>query len=112
MSPILEKKEAYKKGTLPLADVVNAARHALKRGQQAEHNVENSLLLPRKVLHTNGFRLSVHFYIILSATLSWLPSMQRISEWFRAAEGVSKLLICYPVWVSERNRTTHVRASN
>jgi len=27
-------------------------------------------------------------------------------------EGVSKLLICYPVWVSERNRTTHVRASN
>jgi hypothetical protein len=31
--------------------------------------VENSLLLPRKVLHTNGFRLSVHFYIILPATL-------------------------------------------
>ena len=26
-------------------------------------------LLPRKVLHTNGFRLSVHFYIILPATL-------------------------------------------
>jgi hypothetical protein len=31
--------------------------------------VENSLLLPRKVLHNNGFRLSVHFYIILPATL-------------------------------------------
>ena len=27
-------------------------------------------------------------------------------------EGVSKLLICYPLGVSERNRTTHVRASN
>ena len=27
-------------------------------------------------------------------------------------EGVSKLLICYPVCVSERNKTTHVRASN
>jgi hypothetical protein len=70
MGPILYKKEAYKKGTLPLADAVYVARHALKRGQQAEHNVENSLLLPRKVLHNNGFRLSVHFYIILPATLS------------------------------------------
>jgi hypothetical protein len=69
MGPALWKKEAYKKGTVPLADAVNVARHALKRGQQAEHNVENSLLLPRKVLHTNGFRLSVHFYIILPATL-------------------------------------------
>jgi hypothetical protein len=36
---------------------------------QAEHNVENSLLLPRKVLHTNEFRLSGHFYIILPATV-------------------------------------------
>jgi hypothetical protein len=27
-------------------------------------------------------------------------------------EGVSELLIGYPVWVSEQNRTTHVRASN
>ena len=69
MGPTLWKKEAYKKDTRPLADAVNVARHALKRGQQAEHNVENSLLLPRKVLHTNGFRLSVHFYIILPATL-------------------------------------------
>ena len=69
MGPTLWKKGAYKKGTLPLADAVNVARHALKRGHQAEHNVENSLLLPRKVLHTNGFRLSVHFYIILPATL-------------------------------------------
>jgi hypothetical protein len=74
MGPTLWKKEAYKKGTLPLADAVNVARHALKRGQQAEHNVENSLLLPRKVLHTNGFRLSVHFYIILPATLLEAPS--------------------------------------
>jgi hypothetical protein len=57
------------KGTLPLADAVNVARHALKRGQQAEHNVENSFLLLRKMLHTNGFRLSVHFYIVLPATL-------------------------------------------
>ena len=31
--------------------------------------MENSFVLPRKVLHTNGFRLSVHFYIILPATL-------------------------------------------
>ena len=72
MSPILWKKEAYKKGTLPPADAVNVARHALKKGQQAEPNVENSLLLPRKVLYTNGFRLSVHFYIILPATLHML----------------------------------------
>jgi len=27
-------------------------------------------------------------------------------------EGVSKLWICYPVGVAERNNTTHVRASN
>jgi hypothetical protein len=27
-------------------------------------------------------------------------------------EGVSELWICYPVWVSKRNRTTHVRASH
>jgi hypothetical protein len=32
--------------------------------------VENSSLLPRKVIHTNGFRLSGHFYIILPATLN------------------------------------------
>jgi hypothetical protein len=31
--------------------------------------VENSLSLPRKVLHTKGFRLNGHFYIILPATL-------------------------------------------
>ena len=54
---------------LTLADPVNVARHALKRGWQAEHNVENALSLPREVLHTNGFRLSGHFYIILPATL-------------------------------------------
>jgi hypothetical protein len=28
------------------------------------------------------------------------------------AEDVSELLICYPLWVSEQNRTTHVIASN
>ena len=54
---------------LILADAVNVAQHALKRGQQAEHNVENSLSLPRKVLHTNRFRLNGHFYIVLPATL-------------------------------------------
>ena len=54
---------------LTLADAVNVARHALQREQQAEHTVENFFLLSRKVLHTNGFRLSVHFYIILPATL-------------------------------------------
>jgi len=50
--------------------------------------VENSFLLPRKVLHTNGFRLSVHFYIILPATLIknpaaiapvWLEKPERIA---------------------------------
>ena len=58
---------------LPLAGAVNVARHALKRGQQAEHNVGNPLLLPRKVLHTDGFHLSGHFYIISTATLSGMP---------------------------------------
>jgi hypothetical protein len=57
---------------LTLADAVNVAQHALKRGQQAEHNVENSLSLPRKVLHTNRFRLNGHFYIVLPATLESL----------------------------------------
>src|SRR4030095_7397298 len=49
---------------------------------QAEHNVENSLLLPRKVLHNNGFRLSVHFYIILPATLTYKKKLlsQRIHQ--------------------------------
>ena len=65
----IEEKGLKGGGTLTLADAVNVARHALKRGQQAEHNVENSFLLPRKVLHTNEFRLSGHFYIILPATL-------------------------------------------
>jgi hypothetical protein len=32
--------------------------------------VENSSLRPRKVIHTNGFRLNGHFYIILPATLT------------------------------------------
>jgi hypothetical protein len=58
------------KGTLTLADAVDVAQHALKRGQQAEHNVENSLSLSRKVIHTKGFRLSGHFYITLPATLT------------------------------------------
>jgi hypothetical protein len=40
MGLILYKKEAYKKGALTLADAVNVAQHALKRGQQAEHNVK------------------------------------------------------------------------
>jgi len=57
---------------LTLADAAHVAQHALKRGRQAERNVENSLSLPHKVLHTNGFRLSVHFYIILPATLKCL----------------------------------------
>ena len=57
------------RSTLTLADAVNVAQHALKRGPQGEHNGENSLSLPRKVLHTNGFRLSGHFYISLPATL-------------------------------------------
>jgi len=70
MGPVLQKKKAYKRGALTLADAVNVARHALKRGQQVGHNVENSFLLPRKALHTSGFRLSGHFYIILPATLS------------------------------------------
>jgi hypothetical protein len=54
---------------LTLADAVNVAQHALKRGQQAGRNVENSVSLSRKVLHTNGFRLNGHFYIVLPATL-------------------------------------------
>src|SRR5262245_23133824 len=54
---------------LTLADAVHIAQDALKRGQQAERNVENSLSLPHKVLHSNGFRVSVHFYTNFPATL-------------------------------------------
>ena len=43
----------------------------------------------------------------------WLPRVNMRNAYaVLANEGVSKLLICYPVWVSERNRTTHVRASH
>jgi hypothetical protein len=44
-------------------------------------------LLPRKMLHTNGFRLSVHFYIILPATLSRIKSSQKSkSHFFKVGE--------------------------
>jgi len=57
-------------------------------------------LLPRKVLHTNGFRLSVHFYIILPATLG-----AQMLAWTRSIPAIC-LSPCARRIVTIRHRTS------
>src|SRR4249920_1530155 len=72
---------------------------------------EISPLIWRRLLVCSDTTLA-QLHTMLQITFDWSDAHLHTFHVHGQDEGVSELLICYHIWVSERNRTIRVRASH